>query len=332
MIEGLTSTVAALQTLFRAREYQEVVDRLREVDPSILMADPELVLILAASLQYLFLPVEAAEILRRAEIPIRVSNNRSHLRRWQNLMGNALIEQGRLDEAREVLSECLASAEEANHMRVIGYASNGLGVVASLRGEVEEAVRLYTRAIAVWQQLGDGWGVGSAHYNLGLTFREWGRLNDAVAHFALAEEYYSTNGTPAERVYPTAERAMLYMDLGDEEMAERLAMAAVERSEELPNPLIRAAAAKVLGAIRLRRRGPAAARQWLEAAAVAAEHSANPLIKAEVEEELAILELHSGRRQRAEVHRARSCELYGSIGANRHVQRFEERYASVSIS
>jgi tetratricopeptide (TPR) repeat protein len=330
--EGPPSILDAIHDLFEAREYQEVVDRLGEVRRGIQMRDPELLLIHAASLQYLFLVGESARLLKEAEEPIRRSKNGSYVRRWQNLMANSLIELGRLDDARDLLSDCLTSAEEANHIRVVGYASNGLGIIASLRGNVEEAVGLYTRSLTIWQQLGDALGVGIAHHNLGLILREWGRLNEATAHFVLAEEYFADHGTAVERIYPTAERALLHMDLGDEEMAERLAATAVERAEGLSNPYIRSAAAKVFGAILLRCRGPEAARPWLREALAAADRAGNRLLRAEVHEELAILELRSGDPKRAEDHRTLSAELYASLGAEKHVKRFDSRFRSSVLS
>ncbi|MEX2571140.1 MAG: tetratricopeptide repeat protein [Gemmatimonadota bacterium] len=312
--------------LTRNRNYKRVSELLSGISRDIVVADPELTLMLASAWSYLFRNAAAKQLLLDAAAGIRASRVHSIARRWQNLMAIQLIREGQINDAERLLLECLGSAERDSHLRLVAYASNGLGIVASLRGEVEGAIRWYRRMLAASQQLGDRFGVGTAHHNLGLVLREWGRWHDSVSHFRLAEEYFGSEGTPEERVFTTSERAMLSLAIGDFPLAERLARGAVEKAYQLGSPFLTGTSLRVLGAILLAASQTTEARIHLENARKLSAFLESNLLNAEIYEELAMVELVESAPELAEEHKITALGYYRRLGSENHCSRFESRF------
>ncbi|MQA90551.1 MAG: tetratricopeptide repeat protein [Gemmatimonas sp.] len=322
---GVVSAVEDVRRLMEARQYRDVVELASEFDRQQIVDEPELVLPIASSLQHLFRHREARALLDSSAESIRASYSPADTRRWQNLFASNLIEEGNLVEAKNLIEACLSSAEQADHHRMIASSLNNLGVVSSLLGDVEDAVRQFTRSIAVWQRRGYRAGVGRAHHNLGLVLTEWGRYDEAIAHFSLACDYFALVGTPEESTFTSFERAALLLEIGDYELAESLATAALNRAGQLGSLILTSAARKVLGKIVLRRRGPDEARSLLVSAARGAVEAGDRLLIAEVHEELTVLELLAGRSERASRHKQVAVEHFSSLGAVKRVGRMLRR-------
>ncbi|MEX2582528.1 MAG: tetratricopeptide repeat protein [Gemmatimonadota bacterium] len=329
MSEVHAGVIMEVKQLFERRRYRAIWRLLDELGRDAYISEPELVLMLAAAWHYLFENGRALQLLTDVRDQFHESNNESVVRRWQNLYANELLESGEVNLARDLLQECLASAERASHIRVIGYAANGLGNVFSVKGEVDQAIRYYGRSLAAMQQIGDRQVVGSVHHNMGLVLREWGSYGNAAKHFKLADDYFAAEATPEERVFTSSERAMLFLEIGDGQLAESLARTAVARANHLSNLFLYAAASKVLGSIILRRRGHQEAKPYLADAWEAAGRSGRKLLKAETCEELAILEAMAGEMDAAAKYRNLAVECYVLMGAQKHADRFENRYSTV---
>jgi tetratricopeptide (TPR) repeat protein len=327
--ERLEAVIAKVRDLFSSRRHREVVAVADSIDPKYILSEPELLLPIAGSLQHLFKFDEARFLLSNGAEAIGRSSNQVHKRRWQKLSANDWTERGQLDEARRLLDDCLLTAELDNHVEMLGHALNGLGIVASLLGNVEEAVSFYTRSMAMWQRVGNRAGVGRAHHNLGVLLREWGRLDESTVHFDLAADFFAAQGTPEERTFTTFERAALLLDVGDIEMAESLARAALTRASDLDSLLLLSAARKSLGAVLLRTGSLEEARELLLAAAKGAEATGNRLLVAEVYEELCIMEVLSEQKEEFQRYRDIALSNFAGLGATKHMQRLEQRITTL---
>src|SRR5207247_1533439 len=63
----------------------------------------------------------------------------------------------------------------------VGRCSNNLGIVSNLRGPHAEAIGSWEIARAAFERAGWRQGVGECHHNLGITYREQGALDRALA-------------------------------------------------------------------------------------------------------------------------------------------------------
>jgi tetratricopeptide (TPR) repeat protein len=164
---------------------------------------------------------------------------------------------------------------------------------------------------------------------MGVALREWGRIADALPHFMRAADYFGANGSPEERVYTAAERAILLSELGDYVMAENLARTAVERSRSLANPPIEMSAHRSLGIV-LRDTGRLLeARPYLLEAVRLAESTVHRILHADAHEEVAVLELLEDNEVAAETHRVHALEVFRSMGLARHCERLSARLEEV---
>ena len=65
-------------------------------------------------------------------------------------------------------------------MATVGRCANNLGIIANMQGDYARAVGAYTRAIAAYEQAGFHRGIAESRHNLGITYREQGRLDHAL--------------------------------------------------------------------------------------------------------------------------------------------------------
>jgi len=75
---------------------------------------------------------------------------------WQkiNSEGKELREQGRYDEAEKASSHALAEAEKLGPEDYrVAISLNELAIVCHLRGRLDDAERLYRRALGIWEKL-----------------------------------------------------------------------------------------------------------------------------------------------------------------------------------
>jgi tetratricopeptide (TPR) repeat protein len=314
----------------RERRYEEVDRILSSVPVTEILEELDLCLTLGVALTYLMRHDEAKSLLESARSSCVQSGDAAVIRRWQNIYSIQLIVSGDLAQAMELLSHCAASAESVGHFRMVAVASNGLGMIAGIRGEADAAVSFFLRSLAGWQHLGDRVGVAKAHHNVGVVLREWGRLHEAAQHFALAEDYFAVAGTKEEQAFTTAERAMLKSSLGDDQLAESLARSALRRAQLLQNDILICHSAKVLGAV-LRQRGQLIeAKLWLDTAKEVVVTLSHRQLKAEVFEELAVLAACQGQEDEVTIYSNVAVENYRDIGAIRQLGRFVSRLQSIA--
>src|SRR6056297_1440578 len=125
--------------------------------------------------------------LRALEDAIRRYGNVLLHRRRLNLLGSLQFEGGRIDDARDTWLRQLDDASAAGDAEFAARACNNLGVVATLRDELPEALASYARAVSSYRQVGYVRGLGQAHHNMGITYREMGFLSESDVEFRTAD-------------------------------------------------------------------------------------------------------------------------------------------------
>ncbi|MFI8460768.1 ATP-binding protein [Kitasatospora sp. NPDC085464] len=107
-----------------------------------------------------------------------------------NLLGLALLELRRFDEARAAHTRAAAVFRALGHHLGRARALNNLGLALREERRFDEAIDTLTEAAAVYGGLGDLYGEAIVLSNLGATMREEGRFDDAVdAHSRAAATY-----------------------------------------------------------------------------------------------------------------------------------------------
>ena len=310
------------------RELHGVIEKLSALDRKVLMEDLEAAMLLASAFHHLFFSTRAMELLHAIEDRVTVAGDPILLRRWRNLLACQYFAEGDFEEAEELYSWCLSSAERSNHGRIIVAASGGLAAIRGLMGEVDVALSLYTRALAAAHSLGMAFEIARLHHNVGLTLREWGRYTEAFPHFMHAADYYAENGILEEKVFSSAERSLLLTATGDTLMAEQLARTAQERCKVLRNPTIEVTALRAMGVV-LRATGRLEeARANLIEAVRLAEGCSHALVRVDAYEEMALVEAMNGHGASAEYFRNRAVDTFGHLGLHKHCERFLSNYNS----
>ncbi|HVH11812.1 MAG TPA: hypothetical protein VM759_02110, partial [Longimicrobium sp.] len=105
-----------------------------------LRAEPELAYAYAAACRQLGDTTRAIEVGGWAEAQARRGGDRRRAAEAVNLVGNALFEAGRLDEAEARFGELLAYASEWGDEEFGARASNNLGILANVRGRRDLAL------------------------------------------------------------------------------------------------------------------------------------------------------------------------------------------------
>jgi DNA-binding NtrC family response regulator len=120
----------------------------------------------------------------------------------------ALLSSGRLDEARGMLSEVLGEGEARGELRAVAYALSNLAIIANLKREYLDALRLSERAFDARRRLGDKLALGLLITNLAELKLQLGMVSEAEQTLAFGRQA-SGPGTPGGRVSHFAYTAAL---------------------------------------------------------------------------------------------------------------------------
>ncbi|WP_437946807.1 sigma 54-interacting transcriptional regulator [Sorangium sp. So ce296] len=125
----------------------------------------------------------AADAWEAARAGEHVSELRARLNR-----AIAQLSSGRLDEARAMLSAVLDDGERRGERAATGYALTNLAVIAHLKHEYPEALRLFERAIGIFRKIGDKVALVNLIANLAELRLQLGLLEEAEQALAFARK------------------------------------------------------------------------------------------------------------------------------------------------
>jgi tetratricopeptide (TPR) repeat protein len=95
--------------------------------------------------------------------------------------------------ARECCEQCLVVSRLANYEHGILAALNGLGNMAMLQGQPDEALAYYQQSLELNEGTGEHYGAAALHVNIGLVLEQLGRWEDAAGNIyravAMCERY-----------------------------------------------------------------------------------------------------------------------------------------------
>ena len=190
-------------------------------------------------------PRTAMRWLDLAEPMLTKSGNRPSLRSVFNLQGAAAFAIGSLNRAAESFSSALSMAQLDADALLSARATNNLGLISALRGDVEAAILSYQRAIAAYQRLGNPQGLAESWHNLGISFRTRGELDAAEDAERRAIEFATEATNPRLVAMAQVGRAEISLRRGDAAWARATAWRASEVFSALPDFLMQADALRV---------------------------------------------------------------------------------------
>jgi tetratricopeptide (TPR) repeat protein len=288
----LTDSAATLEharVLAAARDWTALAGLAGGITPAALDQSPELGYLCADALNRTGATQRARDIAAAVEPAIRRAGERRLLLRLQNLVGVIAFEAGETVQSEAFFAQLLEDASRWQDDEFVARASNNLGVLANIRGRRELALTSYERALAAYQRLGHLRGLAQTHYNLGISYRDLARPEEADAHYSRAIHFADRSGSEDVIALAETERAALRIRGGDGSLADRWLGNAQARFERLGDPVRRAEVLRVrASAARLSGHTEAAREHLEEAFAVAQAHS-NLLLHAEVQRDRGVL-------------------------------------------
>lgn len=266
--------LAEIRALAQKREWRSLADHLSALPEDVLLEAGELAFLYADACWRVGEPERAVEVASRLERRARRLGDRVLVLNVQNVIGMALFELGRTQEAEDRFAMLLEYAVAWRNEEFAARAANNLGVLANVRGRKEEALSCYQRALAAYQRLGYARGLAQTHHNLGIAYHHLGFLQEAEAHCRTAIDLAADAESQDVIALAQVEIASIRVEAGDGRLAETLAQRALQLYEGLRDPLGRADALRVLaGAARARREFDLATERLESALAIAEEHT-----------------------------------------------------------
>ncbi len=178
----------------------------------------------------------AREAYGRAQALYRELGDAQGVARTRDRFGWCVLNSGRLDEAERILAEVLRLAQQCHERISEADAVKGMAIVAHLKGNSAEAIRLYQMAITTCLELGDLMGASHGQRRLGVHYLRVGQLDEAERALWKAQALRAQHGATGESAGILRGLAETYLARGDllraAEHAER-AVAAVPEYDEL---------------------------------------------------------------------------------------------------
>ena len=266
---------------YHTRDYVATAALLEQADETRRAAQPELGFLLAASWRQLGRSAEALElVIAVTDDVLRRGTARLALRRL-NLEGMLRFESGAVAQAESLWLQLHGDAARAEDAEYVAHACNNLGVVYTLQTRRDEALASYERALVAYQRMGERLGLGQAHQNLGITYREADRPEHADQHFEAARNHATAASDDRLLGRVEAERALLLARLGDTRLADATARRARSRLQLVGDRAGTGEALRAAGLVAIAAGRPADAIGPLEQAAEIARATGHALLEAE---------------------------------------------------
>ena len=228
-----------------------------------------------------------------------------------NALASFEMESGDLDRAYDMYTEALSLGGG----RIRGRIEHNLGVLANIRGRLEDALAHYDRCLQAHRDAGNDWGCASAYHNLGMVSCDQKRWDQA-------DEYFRRSRALAARVNDNhlvglclLNHTEVHLARQNYTSAQRSAEGALDVFNSLNAQLDKADAFKMLGVVYRETGRMDLAESRLRAAVELAVSTKAILSEAEATRELALLYQRQSRNKDALSMLNRSYRLFGKLGA-----------------
>ncbi len=242
-------------------------------------------------------PSLASELCQRSYDEAVALGDRTLAGEAMNAMGGFRMQIGDLDEAEAAFQAALRLAQSDSSL--LGRIHQNLGILSSIRGHREQAMQHYGLSLEAFKEAGDERGTAIGYHNLGMVASQRGDLDQAEASLsrgamiAAQIEDVHLEGLCWLNLAAVSHKAQQFAD------ALKRAEASLAIFEQLGSDADKADAYKVIGMVFRDTGRPVMGESRLRAAAQMAVQTTSVLTEAEASRELALLYQTVGRNQEA---------------------------------
>jgi putative nucleotidyltransferase with HDIG domain len=235
---------------------------------------------------------------------------------------------GDLDRAELMYREARGTAESIKDSEAVAMIDQNLGTVASIRGDIYEALEAFQRSLAGYRALAMRDHAAQVLNNIGLAFTDLGELEQAEAAYAEAAMAFGEEHDHPNEMNVALNQVQLCIATGRFEEAQERVDPLVARTGEIA-PSWRGEVFRHVGVIARERGDYVKAAEYLGRAAESAEEGEDLLLKADVSEQLAELYWTQKRHREMLSHLNQSHALYSRLKAQHRVAQVERRNAAL---
>jgi len=235
---------------------------------------------------------------------------------------------GDLDRAEMMYREARGTAESIKDSEAMAMIDQNLGTVASIRGDIYEALEAFQRSLAGYRALGMRDHAAQVLNNIGLAFTDLGELEQAEAAYAEAAMAFGEEHDQPNEMNVALNQVQLCIATGRFDEAQERVDPLVARTGEIA-PSWRGEVFRHVGVIARERGDYVKAAEYLGRAAESAEEGEDLLLKADVAEQLAELYWTQKRHREMLSHLNQSHALYSRLKAQHRVAQVERRNAAL---
>jgi putative nucleotidyltransferase with HDIG domain len=244
-----------------------------------------------------------------------------------NTLGGVNLENGSLAEAQENFLRALALGGASRELRA--RVEQNLGILANIRGDLEEALACYGRSLEAYRSSGDEHGCALAYHNLGMVSADRELWDEADRHFRASLEIAERAGDVHLQGLCLVNQAEAQVARQRFEDARRNAEAALAIFDQLGARAEKAGAYRVIGVVYRETGRPALAESRLRSAIALAAAAGSVLNEAEASREFALLCQAMGRNQEALALLTAAHRLFGQLDARRDLVYVDGRVAEL---
>jgi putative nucleotidyltransferase with HDIG domain len=235
---------------------------------------------------------------------------------------------GDLDRAEMMYREARGTAESIRDSEAMAMIDQNLGTVASIRGDIYEALEAFQRSLAGYRALGMRDHAAQVLNNIGLAFTDLGELEQAEAAYAEAALAFGEEHDHPNEMNVALNQVQLCIATGRFDEAQERVDPLIARTGEIA-PSWRGEVFRHVGVIARERGDYVKAAEYLGRAAESAEEGEDLLLKADVAEQLAELYWTQKRHRDMLLHLNQSHALYSRLKAQHRVAQVERRNAAL---
>ncbi|MGQ0702836.1 MAG: HD domain-containing phosphohydrolase [Gemmatimonadales bacterium] len=214
-----------------------------------------------------------------------------------NALAGISIQTGELDQARSTFLQALSLADQSGAL--LGRIHQNLGILANIQGDHQRALAHYRQSLEAFELAGDERGCAIAYHNLGLIASHRGELDEAEQSLARSAEIAAQAEDVHLEGLCELTRAVVAHRRNRYDEALRRAESALGIFEQLGARAEKSTVYRVLGMVFRDTGRPVLAESRLRASAALAVETGAVLAEAESSRELALLYQGLGRNQEA---------------------------------
>ena len=270
----------------------------------------------------------AIDVLEAAVAAATAAGSPSAIAQALNVV--AIVHQtgGDLDRAELMYREARGTAESIKDAAAMAMIDQNLGTVASIRGDMLEALDAFQRSLAGYKALGMRDQAATVLNNIGLAYTDLGQLDQAEVAYSEAAQAFGEEHDHPNEMNVALNQVQLCIATGRfDEAQERLEPLLALTGEIAPS--WRGEVFRHVGVIARERGDYVRAAEYLGRAGECAEEGEDLLLTADVAEQLAELYWTQKRHRDMLAHLNKSHALYSRLKAQHRVAQVERRNAAL---